>query len=86
MYKIVLSEGFEKELRRKIKKDPELWNKVTKTLILLSSDVKHPSLRLHKLSGRNNWAVSISKNYRIVFNIEANIIFCIEFGTHKEVY
>lgn len=86
MYKIVLSESFEKELRKKVKKDPKLWSRVTKTLVLLSKDIKHPSLKLHKLSGRNNWAVSISKSYRIVFNIEADTVYCTEFGSHEEVY
>lgn len=86
MYKIVLSRRFDKELKRKIRQDPKLWSGVTKALTLLSKDINHPSLRLHKLSGRDNWSISVSKSQRIVLNIEGKIIYCIEFGTHKEVY
>ncbi|OGM77148.1 hypothetical protein A2210_02400 [Candidatus Woesebacteria bacterium RIFOXYA1_FULL_40_18] len=86
MYRIVLSERFQKELKKKIKQDPKLWQKVTKTLKLLSKDINHPSLRLHKLSGRNNWSVSVSKSYRIMINLDNGIIFCVKSGTHEEVY
>ncbi len=86
MHKIVLSKNFRRELERKVKQDPELWTRVSKTLILLAKDLKHPSLRLHKLSGKNNWSVSISKSYRIVLSIENGVIYCTKFGTHDEVY
>ena len=52
----------------------------------LSKDINHPSLRLHKLSGRNNWSVSVSKSYRIMINLDNGIIFCVKSGTHEEVY
>ncbi|KKQ92754.1 MAG: hypothetical protein UU16_C0057G0015 [Candidatus Woesebacteria bacterium GW2011_GWA2_40_7] len=86
MYRIVLSENFQKELKKNIKKDPKLWSKVVKTLKFLSKDINHLSLRLHKLSGKENWSISVSKSYRIMFNIENDILFCAKFGTHDEVY
>ena len=86
MYKVVLSERFQKELKKNIKKDPRLWQKVTKTLETLSKDINHPSLRLHKLSGKENWSVSVTKSYRITINIENDILFCSKFGTHEDVY
>lgn len=86
MYKVVLSRSFGKELEKKVKNDPKLWARVTKTLILLSRNLKHPSLRLHKLSGRDNWSVSVSESYRIIFNIEGGNLYCTKFGTHEQVY
>ena len=86
MYKVVLSERFQKELRKEVKQDPKLWRKVTKTLKTLSRNINHPSLHLHKLFGEDNHSVSVSKSYRIMVNIEDDIIFCTKFGTHEEVY
>jgi mRNA-degrading endonuclease YafQ of YafQ-DinJ toxin-antitoxin module len=86
MYEIVLSESFRKELIKAVKGNDVLWRKVTKTLNFLSSDIKHPSLRLHKLTGRNNWSISISKSYRMIIQIDKNKILCNEFGTHDQVY
>lgn len=86
MYKVFLSERFKKQLEKNVRKDPKLWQKVTKTLQLLSKDIKHPSLGLHKLSGKENWSVSVSKSYRIIFTIENDALFCSKFGTHEDVY
>lgn len=86
MYEIVLSKKFDKELKKSIRNNPKLWKKVGKTLRLMSNDIKHPSLKLHKLSGGNNWSVSVSKSYRLIFNIFEDKIMCIKFGTHEEVY
>lgn len=48
----------------------------------------HPSLRLHMLKGRfaGSWSISLSKNYRIVFERKANgdILF-LSVGSH-DVY
>lgn len=86
MYKVVLSRDFQKKLKKTVKQNPRLWTKVTKTLVFISNDINHPSLRFHKLSGKNNWVVSVSKSHRIVFNVEGKTIYCIKFGTHDEVY
>ena len=86
MYRVVLSEKFKKELKKDVRQNPKLWLKVTKTLELLTQDINYPSLHLHKLSGGDNHSVSVSKSYRIMINIENDIIFCIKFGTHEEVY
>ena len=86
MYKLVLSKRFKEELEKNVKGDVILWKKVTKTLHLLSENINHPSLKLHKLTGRNNWSVSISKSQRIIFTIQKEIIFCTDFGKHEEVY
>lgn len=45
----------------------------------------HPSLRLHKLKGRLDgfWSISITKQYRIIFEaLENGDILFISIGTH----
>ncbi len=45
----------------------------------------HPSLRLHKLSGKlaGRWSISITMKYRIIFRIEQNDALLISIGTHS---
>jgi mRNA-degrading endonuclease YafQ of YafQ-DinJ toxin-antitoxin module len=58
--------------------------------LLLEVDPYHPSLRLHKLSGRLEMlhSVSIDMQYRITieFIIEDKTIIPVNIGTHDEVY
>jgi len=60
--------------------------KLEKTLNLLRSNYRHPSLRLHKLSGTGNHSVSVDKSVRIILNLEGENIFLLRIGTHDEVY
>lgn len=86
MYEVVLPKPFRREWEKEAKQNPELWIKVRKTLRLLSSNVRHPSLKLHKLQGFDYWSVSVSLAYRIKIKITDRYIFCLKFGTHEEIY
>ena len=86
MYDVVISKSFDKELRKEIKHNHKLWLHVNKTLKLLNSNVRHKSLKLHKLSGTEYWSVSIDAGYRMIIKIEGKSIICLKFGTHEEVY
>ena len=86
MYEVVLSNSFRKELEKQVKHNPKLWRQVTKTLNLLNTDIKYKSLKLHKLSGTDYWAVSVNDSYRMKVKIEDRYIFCLKFGTHEEIY
>ncbi|KRP18352.1 MAG: plasmid stabilization protein, partial [Rhodobacter sp. BACL10 MAG-120419-bin15] len=61
-----------------------------KTLQLMELNINHPSLRLHKLSGRLNGlsSVSINVSYRITLEliIQDKDIIMINIGAHDEVY
>ena len=63
---------------------------VGKTLQLMELNINHPSLRLHKLSGRLNdlSSVSINVSYRITLEliIQDKDIIMINIGAHDEVY
>lgn len=86
MYEIYFSRKFDKELKRIIKNNPHLKNKIRRQIELLSSKPNHSSLRLHKLSGTNNWSITVTKDIRIVFTIEDNKMLFNRIGTHDEVY
>lgn len=85
-YEIILSNAFQTQLKKLIKKNPRIKEKITKTLKFLSQNINHPALRLHKLSGQNNWSVSVTGDIRIIIHWSQGKIFCTRIGTHDNVY
>jgi mRNA-degrading endonuclease YafQ of YafQ-DinJ toxin-antitoxin module len=59
---------------------------VTKTLVLLGVNLLYPSLRLHKLSGTQNYSVSVNMSIRIIFHKDQDYLYLLRIGTHEEVY
>lgn len=61
-----------------------------KTLQILEVNPSHPSLRLHRLSGKldNLHLVSINRQYRILlhFVIKNDLIIPVDVGSHDELY
>jgi len=90
MIELIFTESYEKKARKFIKKHPERKHKYAKTLKLLQTNPKHPSLRLHKLTGKLSklHSISINLSYRITihFIIRKDIIIPIDVGTHDEIY
>ncbi len=90
MAKILYTETYIRRARKFVKRHPELIGQYQKTLQLLESNPSHPSLRLHKLSGKLSslYAVSINVTYRISleFLIQDDTIVPVDVGTHDEVY
>ena len=86
MRRLVFSSVFQRQLKKLVKKNPKLKNKISKTLKILIKNIHHSSLRLHKLSGKNNWSVSVTTNIRIIIHFERNKIYCLRIGTHDQVY
>lgn len=59
----------------------KFWERIEK----LIKDPSYPSLRNEKLAGTNQWAFSVSMNYRATYiRSEAGIILT-GIGTHKEI-
>jgi len=89
-YTIIITDEFDKKIKKFLKKHLALHPKVVKTFKLLESNPFHPSLRLHKLKGnlQEYQSVSIDMSYRIVieFIIKDNQIIPIDIGNHEEVY
>jgi addiction module RelE/StbE family toxin len=90
MYKIVFTESYEKRAKKFIKKHPEVISLYKKTLQVLELNPHHPSLRLHKLTGKLSdlHSISINISYRISleFILENNEIILINVGSHNKVY
>ena len=90
MAKLIYTEKYIKKAAKFVKKHPELIGQYEKTLKLLELNPYHPSLRLHKLSGRLSelYSVSINITYRISINfiVDDDKIIPISIGTHDEVY
>ena len=90
MLKIIFSSGFKKIAKKFFKKHPYVFHAYEKTLFLLKSSPRHPSLRLHKLSGDLSglYSVSINMQYRITIELEIreNEIILVNIGSHDDVY
>ena len=89
-YEIVFTDGYTRRAIRFLRKHPELRGQYQKTLELLELNPRHPSLRLHKLSGQlaGTHSVSVNMSYRITleFLIEGDRILPINIGKHEDVY
>jgi len=86
---IKFSSETKKELKKIKRKDKRLAGKIEKQLILFQKNPKHPSLRLHKLSGNINgmWSISITSSIRMVYRImNESTAYFVNIGTHDEVY
>ena len=90
MNKIIYTDSYIKKAKKFVKKHPELLSQYEKTLKLLELNPFHPSLRLHKLTGKLSelYSVSINMTYRISidFLIDDKKIIPINVGKHDEVY
>ena len=88
--KIITTAQYKKKFHKFIKKHPELVSRYKKTILLLESNINHPSLRLHALQGEHEGihSVSINLSYRIilVLKITEDQIIPINIGNHDEVY
>lgn len=71
------------------KRDKKLAEKIYRQILLFESNSKHPSLRLHKLSGTldNMWSLSITTSIRMVYRLVGKeTAYFVDIGTHDQVY
>jgi addiction module RelE/StbE family toxin len=71
------------------KKDLQLTHRIQKQLIIFASNPRHPSLRVHKLSGnfKNRWSISITNSVRMVYLlVDDDVAYFVAIGTHDQVY
>lgn len=75
-------------LKRLKKNDPKSFELIKKQLIIFENNPKHPSLRIHKLSGKLNnvWSISIVRKLRLVYFIKNGDAWAYMIGTHDQVY
>ena len=89
-YTIEITPFYTKRLVKFLKKHPDIQATYQKTISLLEINPMHPSLRLHRLSGKLSdlHSVSIDMRYRITieFYIQDKKIIPVNIGTHDDVY
>ena len=70
------------------KRKSGIKEKIKFKIKLLEINPLHPSLKLHKLKGkqRDNWSISIEEDMRLVFTYVPDGIILIAIGKHEEVY
>lgn len=86
MFQLVIASAFQRQLKRLVRQNPQLKNKITQTLKDLSKNIDKSSLKVHKLSGEDDWSVSVTYKIRLIIHLEGNKIFCLRIGSHDEVY
>lgn len=84
--KIVPSSRFEADLVKLAKGRRELSVQVFKKLQILAVNPRHISLRLHKLSGTDNYSVAIDMSIRVLVRFKEDTIYLIRIGKHEDVY
>jgi len=84
--KLTYSNYFQKRLKKRIAKNPQLKTKISKQLKILEYDPNYPSLKIHKLKGKHatEHAIWIKKNLRITFIIINDNILLTDIITHDE--
>ena len=87
MKKVTFGPTFLKRLSQLKKRDPRLFVRVKKQLILFELNPRHPSLRLHKLRGElgDVWSLSVTMDLRLLF-VEDSEYYFFDMGTHDQVY
>jgi mRNA-degrading endonuclease YafQ of YafQ-DinJ toxin-antitoxin module len=91
---LVWSSAFVRALRRAIRRQPALRERVEQTLSQLAEDAFHASLHSHKLKGElaGVWACTVDYDNRILFEFVQNPesgeeeVHLLAIGTHDEVY
>ena len=86
--KMRLSPDVENYLRKLKRSHPKTFSHVTKQLILFEPESKHPSLRIHKLSGKLTgvWSLSIGLKLRLLYFVRDGEAWGYLIGSHDEVY
>lgn len=90
MAEIIYTELYIKKVKKFFKKHSDLSSQYEKTIELLELNPYHPSLRLHKLTGKLSdlYSISINITYRlsIDFIMQDEKIIPVDIGTHDEIY
>jgi len=90
VFEVIFTESYTKRAVKFFRKHPNLKERYTKVITVLKTNPFHPSLRIHKLSGKKRefYSVSLDMSYRIIMNfiIEDGKIILLDIGYHSGVY
>jgi mRNA-degrading endonuclease YafQ of YafQ-DinJ toxin-antitoxin module len=89
-YALIFTDSYKKRVQRFARQHPELKEQYRKTLLLLTQNPQHPSLRLHPLKGKLAalHSESINLSYRITLEmiISEQEIILVNVGSHDDIY
>ena len=89
-WQLIFTDQYNRRAAKFLKRHPDVETQYVKTLELLELNPHHPSLRLHRLSGKLEGLQSISINLKYRITIEMIItesdIVLINVGDHDAVY
>lgn len=83
---LVPSAHFVRDIRKLEKGNSKLKERIRKQLYQLHINPAHPSLRFHKLEGKETYSVSVSMDIRIIFSLRGDTIYLLRIGSHEDVY
>lgn len=64
---------------------PDLRERVNKTLRLLAADWRHPSLRLKKMQGQSDiWEARVDRDHRLTLELHEDTLLLRNVGKHDE--
>ena len=88
MRELVLLPKFKLSLSKLLNKRPDLEEKLASILDTVCREIRHPSLKTHRLHGSLSkyYACRVNYDYRLIFNYDKNFIYLYSIGTHDEVY
>lgn len=86
MPRLIFSKNFVNFHKKLVRSNKSLKNQSKKTIGYLSKNLKHPSLKLHKLKNLNYWSVYVNKSIRIIIRIDGDSVYLIDIGKHEDVY
>ncbi|MBI2252744.1 MAG: hypothetical protein HYU63_08425 [Armatimonadetes bacterium] len=80
-YRILFAGRFHKDY---LKLPQEIQKKADQQILRLAKgEFSHPSLRAKKMEGEEKvWEASVTKNYRLVFKLEYDLISFLKIGAH----
>ena len=85
--KLLATSYFIRKLNKLTSKNSSLTKKINQQLSILTRNKYHPSLRLHKLTGKQDeWSIFIESNIRIIFQYTPEGILLTDIGSHDAVY
>lgn len=86
--RVSFSVEVKKQVQEINKKDQKLSRKIHKQLSIFLKNPKHPSLRIHKLSGKlkDYYSISITSGFRMTYFLSDDRAHFTKIGTHDEVY
>jgi mRNA-degrading endonuclease YafQ of YafQ-DinJ toxin-antitoxin module len=89
MIKVAFSSSFKRSFKLKIAPNAERLERFWRAVEIFRTDPYHPSLKIHKLSGKLKHVLSFSVEYdlRVIFYFEnGTTARFINIGTHDDVY